>query len=117
MARPNRKFVEHLVDTLTAPILDVLKIEDEVEIYVVGRNSKEFKAYKITGVCGLTVSHNNKHKVYIVWQNATSHKDAVGTLVHELLHVRLHKFRLPHNREEELVRQLEDLVLLFYNNE
>ena len=114
MTKPSKDQVLFIVETHANKIMECLRIDRQsVELFVVGRNSKQFKQYKITGVCGLTVSHNKKHKVYIVWENATSIKDALGTLIHELIHVRLNDFNLPYNKEEDLVRQLENLVLLF----
>lgn len=115
MSRPNKKFVETVVEKLTLPVLNVLHLDPKsVEVFIVARNSKEFTQYKIDRVCGLTVSSsNNTHKVYIVWNNAVSRRDVIGTLVHELLHVRMFQFKMPCEKEEKLVRQLEELVLLF----
>lgn len=103
-------------------LIKELGIKAKVTIHIYKIASKKLKASFKTydGDKGYSfISSTGEADVFLFYDTQNNERDALGTLVHELLHVRLYpltslltmNMEKGHKREEDLVRQLEEFYL------
>lgn len=122
-----KKKIEKLIDKYAEPFRKALGIKNIVKFHVYSGKSKKYKKLATTRVDlqGVSfISSEGYAEIIVFYDQHTNERDAVGTIFHELLHVRLFKLTgmitLKAERanvvEEKFVRDLEELFLkIFYD--
>ncbi len=124
--------IHKLIDKYEAQFKKVLGIKNVVKWHVYSGETKKYKeliANKVgvpdVPLQGITyIAASGAAEIIIFYDQHTKERDVIGTIFHELLHVRLYKLTglitLKSERggdvEETLVRDIEELFLqLFYD--
>ncbi len=124
--------IHKLIDKYEGPFKKVLGIKNVTKFHIYDGNSKKYKeliASKVgvpeVPLQGITyIAASGAAEIIIFYNEHTNERDVIGTIFHELLHVRLYKLTglitLKSERggdvEETLVRDIEEMFLqLFYD--
>ena len=122
-----KKKIEKLIDKYAETFRKALGIKNVVKFHVYSGKSKKYKKISTSKVDlqGVTMlSSEGYAEIIIFFDQHTNEREAIGTIFHELLHVRLFKLTgmvtLKAERanivEEKLVRDLEAMFLrVFYD--
>lgn len=118
---PKHKILK-LIEQYAPSFKTALGIRNKVEFHVFSRETKKYKELSVSKgyEMGLSfIAKNGDAEIIIFYDQHSSERDVIGTILHELLHVRF--FRLTglvtinsdkaYYQEEKLVRSLEELFI------
>ena len=117
--------IKKLLDKLVPLIKKRLKIKNKTNFHIIKNSNKKYR--KMTLIKdnnhGISfVSSSGDTDICIFYDTHYSERQVIGTIIHELLHVRLHKLSgmvtmnevKAHNEEERIVTVLEDMLISLY---
>lgn len=121
----SKKKTQELIDNYAEPFRKALGIKNIVKIHVYNSTTKKYKAITSSkcDLQGITYLSSEGYAEVIIFNNRhTNERETLGTLFHELLHVRMFKLTgmitMKAERanvvEEDLVRDLEALFLMVF---
>lgn len=117
-----KKRVRELIDEYSSMFKEVLEIKSNISFTVFNSNSLKYKKLKLSEGQEKGISFINSMSdadIIIFYNHHKTERDLVGTILHELLHVRIYKLSSlctinimqAYEVEEELVADLEEFFM------